>query len=369
MIKVLLIFLLFLLNLTFPGEKCIESVGVGEASVINGDRASAKAEAFARAKWDAIEKALGVRTSVKTVIHNFRLLDEVIKNEVRGFIKDVKILEEKHYQDAVVIKIKGCVYPLEAEKALSLISRDTAFIVIFLVDWGYGSSLDEMNPVTVEVINLLNQQGFKVYDFAGNPEINPYELERVISQRRFITLRNYMSRYLSGAVIIGKITFTKRTSAGQDIGYGIRSPFNVINAHLNYYFLVRDPRGVRILASGYVSSEATALNEEEAKYRALRTLAQKTVNDIMQKVERYMVYKRKNVDVIVEGVEKTSENFAIKERLQRIPWVESVEDAGLGRFRVVYLENTIYLANAIERIPELELIEFGSLFIRAKKIK
>ncbi len=346
--------------------RCIESLGVGEASVVGGDRASAKMEAFARAKWDAIEKALGVTTSVKTIVQNFRLLDEVIRNEVGGFIRDVKILNEENFADMVRIKIKGCVYPKEAEKALSFISRDTAFSVMIITKRPGQVEFDEMNPVTTELINILNQQGFKVYDFAGNPNINPYDIENIIAQRRFIALRAYMSRVLSGAIIVGKVELIPSTKSGQDIGYGIKAPFNVVTARLNYYLLAKDRQGLRIIASGSLSTMGRALNIDDAGYRAMETLARKLGSDIMGKLERYMASKRKIVTITVKGVKSTNQNFAIKEKLQRVPWVQLVEDLGLGKFRVSYLENTVYLANAIERIPELKLIRFSPTEIEAE---
>ncbi len=346
--------------------KCIESVGVGEASVLRGDRASAKAEALARAKWDAIEKALGVTTSVKTIVQNFSLLDEVIKNEVGGFIRDVRILKEENFEDMVRVKVRGCVYPKEAEKALSLISSDTTFSVIIVTRRPGVTEFDEMNPVTTELVNILNQQGFKVYDFAGNPNVNPYDIENIISQRRFIALRAYMSRVLSGAMVVGKVELIPSTKAGQDVGYGIRATFNVVTARLNYYLLARDKQGLRIVASGSLSAMGRAPNLEDANFKAMEALARRLGSDIMGKIERYRASKSKVVTVVVKGVRSTTQNFSIKEKLQRIPWVESVEDLGLGKFRIRYLENTVYLANAVERIPELQLIRFSPTEVEAR---
>jgi len=362
----LLLVILSLIGLSFSSTpKCINSVGVGEASVTGEDRASAKVEALARAKWDAVEKALGVTTSVKTVLQNFSLLDEVIKNEVGGFIRDVKVLEEKNFADMVSVKIQGCVYPKEAEKALSLISRDTAFSVMVVVKNPQGVEFDEMNPVTTELVNILNQQGFKVYDFAGNPNVDPQYIEGVISQKRFIALRSYMSKVLSGAMIVGKVELVPSTTTGQDVGYGIRATFNVFTARLNYYLLARDEQGLRIVASGSISANGAAPNPTDAQYKAMEALAKKLGSDIMDKVQNYMASRSKVVTVVVKGVKSTSENFAIKEKLQRVPWVQSVEDLGIGTFKVNYSENTVYLANAVERMPELKLLRFSQTEIEA----
>jgi len=350
-----------------PAE-CIKSVGVGEASVIGGDRASAKFEALARAKWDAIEKALGVTTSVKTIVQNFQLLDEVIRNEVGGFIQDVKVLNEENFADMVKVKVSGCVYPNEAERAISLLSRDTAFSVMVVTKRRDGMDMDEMNPVTTELINILNEQGFKVYDFAGDPAVNPYDIESIIAQRRFIALRSYMSRVLSGAMIVGKVELVLSTKTGQDIGYGIRAAFNVVTARLNYYLLSRDERGLRVIASGSLSALGRAPNPRDAEYRAMEALAKKLGDDVIGKLERYMASKKKVVTVTVKGVKSTTQNFSIKEKLQRVPWVQSVEDLGLGKFGVTYLENTVYLANAIERIPELKLIRFSPTQVEAEML-
>ncbi|WP_457622362.1 hypothetical protein [Persephonella sp.] len=329
--------------------RCIKSIGVGEAAVIR-DYSSAKMEAFARAKWDAIEKALGTDIQVKSVLENFKMLDEVILKDVKGFIRDVKIIDEKNFGDAVQITIEGCVYPREAEKALSLLSRNTAFNVLLIVQKDRSVELDEMNPVTTNLINILNEQGFEVYDFAGDPNIDPYKIEKAISQKRFITLRNLFSRNLAGATIIGKIKFIPKTRGGQDIGYGIKSAFNVVLAQAQYYLLVKDKGKVRILASGSVKAKGTAPNIEEAENRAMESLSQVLADDILKKIDRYLASKRKVVTVQFEGIKSVSENFEIKSELQKLPWVKSVEDIGKGKFRVEYLENPVYLANALESI-------------------
>ncbi len=329
--------------------KCIKSTGTGEAAVIK-DYSSAKMEAFARAKWDAVEKALGTDIQVKSVVENFKLLDEIILKDVKGFIKDVKVLDEKNFGDAVQITISGCVYPREAEKALSLLSRNTAFNVLLIVQKNRSIELDEMNPVTTNLINILNEQGFEVYDFAGDPNIDPYKVEKAISQKRFITLRSIFSRNLAGATIIGKIRFIPKTKGGQDIGYGIKSGFNVVLAQAQYYLLIKDKGRIRILASGSVKAKGTAPNVEDAENKAMEALSEVLADDILKKIDKYLASKRKVVTVQVEGIQSVSDNFEIKSEIQKLPWVKSIEDVGIGKFKVVYLENPVYLANAVESI-------------------
>ncbi len=346
--------------------RCIRSTGVGEAAVIR-DYSSAKMEAFARAKWDAVEKALGTDIQVKSVLENFKMLDEVILKDVKGFIKDVKIVDEKNFGDAVQITIEGCVYPREAEKALSLLSRSTAFNVLLVVQKDGNIELDEMNPVTTNLINIFNEQGFEVYDFAGNPDIDPYKVERAISQKRFITLRSIFSRNLAGATIIGKIKFIPKTKGGQSIGYGIKSPFNVILAQAQYYLLIKDKGKIRILASGSVKAKGTAPNVEEAENKAMESLSEVLADDILKKIDKYLASRKKVVTLQVEGVRSISENFEIKSEIQKLPWVKSIKDVGTGKFKVEYLENPVYLANAMESILGYEVRYFSPTKIVIKK--
>ncbi len=346
--------------------RCIKSRGVGEAAVLR-DYSSAKMEAFARAKWDAVEKALGTNIQVKSVLENFKMLDEVILKDVRGFIRDVKILDEKNFGDAVQITVEGCVYPEEAERALSLLSRNTAFNVVLVVQRDRTVELDEMNPVTTNLINILNEQGFEVYDFAGDPNIDPYKVEKAISQKRFITLRSIFSKNLAGATIIGKIRFIPKTRGGQDIGYGIKSAFNVVLAQAQYYLLVKDNGRIRILASGSVKAKGTAPNIEEAENRAMESLSEILADDILKKIDKYLASKRKVVTVQFEGVKSISENFEIKSEIQKLPWVKSVQDIGKGKFKVEYLENPVYLANALESILGYTVGYFSPTKITVRK--
>ncbi|RMA92536.1 hypothetical protein [Hydrogenothermus marinus] len=354
----LLIILLISNSIYAKHIKCKWQEGIGEASIIK-DYSSAKMEACARAKWDALEKALGTQINVKSVIENFKLLDEVITKDVKGFITDVKIIKEENLGDAVRVTIKGCVYPQKAEKALSLISRNTMFNVIFIVQDRNNIELDDMNPVNVELINTLTQQGFEVYDFASDPDINPYEIENIISQRRFISLRRLLTRSLAKITIIGKIRFIYRTKAGQNIGYELYSPFNIILAQAQYYLLMKDKGRIRILSSGNVSAKGISSIDEYAKNKALESLAPKLADDILNKIQRYMISKRKFIIVYVKDIKSVSKNFEIKSNLQKLPWVKSVEDLGIGKFRVEYLENPIYLANALESIYGYKILTFS----------
>lgn len=351
--RVLFLLIFYIFFSFYAYGKCIESIGEGEATVLNEDIAGAKAEAFARAKWNAVEKALGIYTSVKTVISNFKLLDEVIKNEVGGFIKDVKILESKLLGDTVYVKVKGCVYPKEAEKAISTISQDTKFSVLFIIN---GS---DINPISSRIIDILIENGYKVYDLTTNPDIGHYDIERAIKNRRFSEIKALLSKYLSGALIFGTVNVIPIAKQGQDIGYGISSPFDVIKVQGIYYFLIPEEGKVRILSSKVLQTIGRGLTKEHAMNNALSIISDEIAEKIVEDIDKYRALKKKIITVIVKNAENTQDNFRVKEIMQRIPWVEKVDDVSIGKFRVTYLEKSIYFANALERNPQVKLIEFS----------
>jgi len=141
-------------------------------------------------------------------------------------------------------------------------------------------------------------------------------------------LRSIFSRNLAGATIIGKIKFIPKTKGGQSIGYGIKSPFNVVLAQAQYYLLIKDKGKMRILASGSVKAKGTAPNVEEAENKAMESLSEVLADDILKKIDKYLASRKKVVTLQVEGVRSISENFEIKSEIQKLPWVKSIKDVG-----------------------------------------
>jgi hypothetical protein len=97
----------------------------------------------------------------------------------------------------------------------------------------------------------------------------------------------------------------------------------------------------------------------------MKELSPKLADDILQKIYKYMNLKRKIITVEFDGIKSVSQNFEIKEQLQKLAWVKSVEDIGIGKFKVEYFENPIYLANAIESILHYRIEEFSPIKIKA----
>ena len=240
--------------------QCTVAKGVGEVEIIKNNVADAKREAISRAKWDAIDKVLGTQTSVKSVTENFALLDEVITNDVQGFISDLKVINEADFGDAYQVEISGCVYPKAAEKALSVLSRDSSFTVMLLLDKKGKIKTDSLNPVNANVVKGLIEQGFSVNDFAQIGGENPGKIAKLIEEKNFNALTSYLNSNLSGAAILGTIEINHSVTQGADIGYGVASVFHITTAYINYHVLAKKEGKMKIIASNTLEEKGRAIN-------------------------------------------------------------------------------------------------------------
>lgn len=96
--------LILLLLLPLSGlcaEKCVQTEG--EAAIVAGDIPSAKTEAVARAKWNAIEQTVGTEVKAGSIIQDFTLVDEIIKTQVGGVVKSYKVLSQDNRADTVLV--------------------------------------------------------------------------------------------------------------------------------------------------------------------------------------------------------------------------------------------------------------------------
>jgi len=357
-----------LCTLSLGAAECIQVTGSGEVDIVGNDKASAKREAISRAKWNAIDKALGTETSVKSVTENFALLDEVVTNDVKGFITDLKILSAEDLGKTFMAEISGCVYPKAAEKALSIISKDSSFSVLILLSEKDNVKFEEMNPVNTGVIKNLIEQGFTVNDVAAMSDTNPERFSKIVKEKKFGELSGFISKNLSGAAIIGEIEINRSVSKGEDIGYGIASVFHITTAQIQYYMLAKDKDtgNMKIIAANTLSEKGRALDERGSELRAMKSLAEKVNADIVSNINNYLKFKETKVILEVEGTRTVEDNFRIKEKLQKLAWVKEVSDLGNGKFAIVFQENSIYLANSIDTMDMLKVEKFSPLKIKAK---
>ena len=323
----------------------------GEGLIVREDIPSAKIEAINRAKWAAVEQVAGVEVQSRTIVEDSALLDDIITTQARGVVTSHHLLHEQTLPEVVKVRLKACVEPAQARNAVSpLALNSTVAVFVPSRQLDKGSHYSDTTSFSESLNNALIQKGFTVRDLAGGPGIKAADMDRALKEGTFIALRSLAYRYQANTMVIGRIEPTISTNRGEDVGYGVSMPFTKVTVRLTYRLLTRDGRGeLVIVAAG--SEEATGLAPapEDAQAVALNNLSAQAVPIIMAKVDQRMKDLANKVLVTVEGVRTPQETFAVRDTLQRITWVGSIEDVGLGHFRVSFPENPLYLANGLSQ--------------------
>ena len=360
-----LLALLLLLCLTTPDAsaqtKCINANG--EAAIIRNDTPSAKLEAIARAKWTAIEQVVGTEIKAQSFVQNFTLVEDVIKTKTGGVVKSYKIIDENVKDDILQVTINACVEPSQAREAVSQLGLNSS-IALFIParkPGRGGDEFEETNILSETLIAKIIEQGYTVVDVAPTQAIDAKEIEKAMRSGSTLTLRSMMYKFLSNLIIIGKVDYTISTKKGENIGYGLSMPFNNVTVRLSYRIFAKNNKtgNMEILATGVEQARGLANNVEDATAEAMKELAQNITPALLDKVSQYIKGNTKKIAVKVKGVDDIDKVLEVKQTLQSIVWVSSVEEKQMGDFVVSYPENTLYLANSIKQKGNFKIMNFS----------
>ena len=381
LLPVFIFFALLLPSAGFCDIKCIDSEG--EAVIVGNDVPSAKTEAIARAKWSAVEQAVGVEVKAQSVVQNMALVDDAVSKQVRGYISGYKLLKEENRKETIWVKVNACVEPTKAKDAVASLALNNSVAVFIPArkpkvvgerEEVYRSSnyrserhetstkdeYDETNILSETLIGKLTDTGYTVADIAPTHAVDAREIENAIKSGNFLTLRSLMYKFLTNVMVIGKIDYTVSTRKGQDVGFGISMPFNNVTVRLTYRIVTRDASGrMVVLTAGTEEGKGLAGSVEDATAEGHKALSEKFIPIVFDKLSQYIKGVTKKVKVRVDGVTDIATNFEVKDAVQHIAWVTNVEEKGLGEYIVSYPENTIYLANSLSQKPNMQILNFS----------
>lgn len=352
--RFLIVVLLFLLVPFCLQAKTVKALG--EAQIKNGDIASAKVQAVARAKWAALEKVAEVKVKVETIVQNAVLVDEAIKTQVEGVVEDYKITDEGKDGDIYWVQLNADVLPDKAEKAVSSLSKNTKIAVMLPVIMP-NNEVRETNPLSENVINELAGQNLEVVDLASaGTSLSVKKLEAAMNSENFMEVRNIANQFLSGVMLIGKVDSTATAKSGKNVGYGITLPFNVVTGRLTYR-LIGEKNGQKlILESGYVSGRGQGPTVEDATYRMMENLNTNVSNRLISMVvEKIKGVNKRTVEVVLAGNNDLDKLMELKNELSFISWVLSIENKSNDTLLVEYPEKSLYLATAIDALGKYEI--------------
>lgn len=362
------------------GVQCIDSEG--EAVIFNNDIPSAKAEAIARAKWNAIEQIAGVQVKAQTVVQNMALVDDMVTKQIKGLVTGYNLKKSWQEDDIFKVIANVCVETSLVDDAVGMLSLNNSVAVFIparkprLVGeteeryaggagkketYGFRTEdeYEEANILSETIIGRLAEKGVTVIDIAPYNIAEARQVEDAIKSGNYLSLRSYMYQSLSNVLLIGKVDYTISTKKGQDIGYGVSMPFNNVTTRLTYRIVAKTPETgqVIVLAAGTEEGKGLAPNIEDAAARSMKDLAEKFTPLVFDKLSKYIQGLTKKVRIRVLDVKDTSTGFAIKDLIENTAWVTEVEEKGLGEFMVGYPENTVYLANSLSQ-KGFEVVNF-----------
>lgn len=355
---------LFFMPLFAQGQvKCVEAEG--EAIIVNNDLPSARLEAIARAKWQAIEKTVGVNVKAGSLVSNFTLVEDVIKTQVGGAVKSFTKKWEKEKDGALQVGINACVEPAAAREAISSELSLNSGVAIFLparlpVKGGGEEAIEETNILSETLIQKLKEQNYQVIDVASANPADAAEVERAMKSGSTLALRSLIYKFLANVIVIGRTDFTISTKKGEDVGYGLSMPFNHVTARLQYRIVARNNKTGRmeILTAGTEQGKGIRSKVEDAAAEALKDVAEKITPRILDELAKYIQGNVKKIRVKVSGIKDLDTSLEVKAQLQNTVWVTSVEEKELGEFIVEYPEKTLYLANSIQQKGNFSIVNF-----------
>lgn len=359
--RIIIVFLIIFFGAKAYAQQFVEAVG--ESPIINNDVSQARQEAILRAKWAAAESVLGVKVKAQSVVQNFALVDEMIQKSVSGYVESYKVLAEGKDGDIYRVKISAKVVREQAESAISNILRISSVAMLIPAFFPDGV-VEETNALSENLIGNIVEQNFTVVDIASLEPGIAGEVERAIKNNDMLFGRSIMLKSLSNLLILGKIDLTVSAKKGEEVGYGLSMPFNQVTARLNYRII--SAKDKKIVKAGSVESKGKAFSPKDAANSALTDLSKKVTPEIISVLNKYMEGATKKVRVNFENLKGIGETLAIKESIQNLAWVKSVEEVKMGEYVVEYPENTLYLANSISQNPKYKVKDFSEFSITVR---
>ncbi len=138
----------------------------GTAKIIKGDQEAAKKAALDEAKRAAVEQ-VGTEVVSKTVVENFELVKDQIVSRAKGYVHNVKILEEGRREGSYFVKIQATVDPDKVKEDATIIYREMDKPrMMVLVTEAAGEKEFKSSAAENVVTEFLLGKGFQMIDQA-----------------------------------------------------------------------------------------------------------------------------------------------------------------------------------------------------------
>lgn len=345
MIKVK-IFLLLLFIFTAGTVFAIEIEIVGEALIVNNDKASAKAMALSRAKWTAVETVSPAKIKIDTIINNAELADEAVKTELSATIKSYNILEETVKENKYIIKIKAVVIPEKGENLIDRLSSDTTICVMIAGSMPESNSLLFDQSFSSAVINQLEEKGFNV-NLVDYSQITAKNFKAAFNNTTYKSVDNLIKNAVCRNILLGILSII---DMGNNTGYGTVS-FKLVTGELNWKLIEKQNNKIKILNSGFFSGRAQAATLNNAAVNIYKNMANNTAVKLVSQVsEKVLGDNYKSIRIVLTGANTAIDDLSqLKNDLKNIPFVLQVKEQDDSSLVIDYPDKAYYLAVFLEK--------------------
>jgi hypothetical protein len=331
----------------------------GEAAITGDDVPSARLEAMARARWDAVERVAGVETKSSSFVNDYVLLDEAVIQRTSGVITDSTVLAESRDGDIYRVRIRARVGEDPARQALNQVASNRA-IAVYLPMIAPDGSIRETHEVVAKLIRRLVKDGYEVVDVADRGfAVTGAQLRLALKNNDYSSLQSVLYKYRTNVVLVGTFEFSQIGQQGQRDPLGTLN-FDMVAATLNYRIVGGGVDGLRtVLASGHLTEKGSGQSVERAVEDALAEFTKHQLQQVVQDVQSNVRARTRLVRVRIDGVDSMSDDTAVRETLRGIAWVARVETERLGEYVVEYPERTLYLAAGLNSKTGFRVADFS----------
>lgn len=340
------IFLLLLFIFSAGTIFAIEIETIGEALIINNDKASAKAMALSRAKWTAVETVSPAKIKIDTIINNAELADEAVKTELSATIKSYNILEETVKENKYIIKIKADIIPEKGENLIDRLSSDTTICVMIAGSMPESNSLLFDQPFSSAVINQLEEKGFNV-NLVDYSQITATNFNSAFNNTTYKSVDNLIKNEVCRNILLGILSII---DMGNNTGYGTVS-FKLVTGELNWKLIEKQNDKIKILNSGFFSGRSQAATLNNAALNIYKSMANNTAVKLVSQVsEKILGDNYKSIRIVLTGANTAIDDLSqLKNDLKNIPFVLQVKEQDDSSLVVDYPDKAYYLAVFLEK--------------------
>lgn len=338
----------------------------GEAAITGDDVPSARLEAIARARWEAVERVAGVETKSSSFVNDYVLLDEAVIQRTSGVISESTVLAESREGDIYRVRIRARVGEDPARKAMNQVASNRA-IAVYLPMVAPNGSIQETHEVVAKLIRRLIKDGYEVVDVADRGiGVTGAQVRSALKTNDYSSLQSVLYKYRTNVVLVGTFEFSQIGKHGQRDPMGTLN-FDMVAATLDYRIVSGGADGLRtVLASNHLTEKGSGQSVERAIEDALAEFTKHQLPQVVQDVQRNVRAKTRLVRVRIDGVESMSDDAAVRETLRSIAWVARVEAERLGEYIVEYPERTLYLAAGLNSKTGFRVADFSENSVLAR---